>query len=191
MWKTILFWFLIFFQIALTIWLIVIVGRLLLMFTKWKSQKLPFVPSSRKVKRMMILSGVLNDANVIVDLGSGTGDLLAFAKARYPTTFLRGVEKRRELVWFAKARFALTTKEPRPMVYHGDLFTHPIDDADAIIGFWITDLMPDLLKKFEKECKEGCIIVSNTFSLPTSSIIEHIDTVQEGKTKVHIYRKAH
>lgn len=190
MFQPLLFWFIIVIQVLLIVWLCVMVIRLLLMFTKWKDQKLPFVPSSRKVKRMMVLSSVLDNADVIVDLGSGTGALLSMVRSRYPTSRLRGVEKRRDLVWISRARFAFTTSEPRPKIHHGDMFNHNIDDADAIIGYWITDLMPDLLKKFEKECKEGCIIMSNTFSFPPSDQIEYLDTIEQGKTKVHVYRKA-
>lgn len=164
--------------------------RLILVLMNFKKATLPYVPSSRRVKRMMVMSGLLTDANVIIDLGSGTGELLSMAKSRFPTTILRGVEKRRGLVWIAKMRFALTT-DPKPQIEVGDMFEHPIDDADAIIGFWITDLMPQLLEKFENEAKDGAIIMSNMFSLPASDIIEHIDTLEQGGARVHIYRKGY
>lgn len=184
----VLIWTLLGVQATLTLIAAFFIIRLILVLINFKKATLPYVPSSRRVKRMMVMSGLLTDADVIVDLGSGTGELLSIAKSRFPTTRLRGVEKRRGLVILAKLRFAFVD-EPKPQVTVGDMFEHPIGDADAIIGFWITDLMPELLEKFEQEAKSGAIIMSNMFSLPESQIIEHIDTLEDGGARVHIYRK--
>jgi hypothetical protein len=181
-------WVLLFFQAGLALLAAFYIIRLLLVLINFKKATLPYVPSSGRVKRMMIMSGLLTDADVIVDLGSGTGELLSIAKRRFPTAQLRGVEKRHALVWLGKLRFAFAD-EPKPELSAGDMFEHPIDDADAIIGFWITDLMPELLEKFENEAKEGAIIMSNMFSLPDSQVIEHLDTIEDGGARVHVYRK--
>ncbi len=182
---SIIIWALIIFQVILTILLI----RILIYLSKWvfaRPQPLPFIPTSHSVLHSIIESGVLEDKDTIMDLGSGSGTILAYLGKVFPEAKLVGVERSRELVWASRFRFLFWNN--RPKIVRGDMFNHSVKDADAIVGFWIGHLMPMLLRKFEKECKPGCVIVSNRFSLPDSDHFES-KTIPNEKNKIYLYVK--
>ena len=182
---TLVTWILIGVQFLLLIAMTVIVVRLTLVMV-FAHKHLPFMPTSKRAQRAIEQSGALKEATQIIDLGSGTGTLLKMARTLAPQATLVGVERSRFLVFLS--RISLLFTKPRPQIIRGDMFKTDISNADAIIGFWIGSLTPRLLKKFEKECAPGTIIVSNLFRLPAS---DHF-TEQElpaGKRSVWVYKK--
>jgi SAM-dependent methyltransferase len=158
--------------------------RLILILFHWK-QHLPFVPSSRRFQRAVIAGGWLKDAQTVVDLGCGTGTLLAAFQTIYPQTQFRGVEYNRFLARLARLRFR---GRKHCTITHGDMFDADISDADVIVGFWISDFMPRLAEKFVKECTPGCLIISNTFSLPDIPGITLLHQEQLKWGKFSVYR---
>ncbi len=158
-------WLIIAFQVLLVIAMVFLVFRLALIMI-FAHAYLPFLPSSIRVKRALAKSGVLAGHKRMVDLGSGTGTLLIAMHTASPDAKIVGVERSRLLATVSRVRTA--AMRPRPTVITGDMFKHNVHEYDLIIGFWITALMPRLLKKFEEECAPGAVIVSKRFRLPPS-----------------------
>lgn len=183
---SVVLWFYIIFDIILIIALLRIITRLFLLIV-YHRQTLPFVPTSGRVARQIAELSLFDNKPVVVDLGSGTGTVLAKLHARRPLVDYFGVEQNWILVWLARLRFLLNWH--RPTIVQGDMFTYPITTADVIVGFWIADLAPGLLKKFEQEAKTGCMIVSVVFALPASARVQLKQTHTFARTKVHIYEK--
>ncbi len=150
-------------------------------------QTLPFVPTSTRPLRAIIDSGELEGKKKIVDLGCGNGTMIAAFAKKYPEADFVGVEKNWSLVWASRLRFLFWKK--KPTIIHGDMFEYSVADADAIVGFWITGLAKSLMKKFEYECKSGCVIASNVFSLPESDLFTAESIAITKKRNVHIYKK--
>jgi len=148
---------------------------------------LPFIPTSKKSIRAIIDSDILNGKKMIVDLGSGTGTMLAVIRKKYPNATLIGVEKKLFLVLCSRIRFLFSGKN-KPLFICGDLFDYSVTKADAIVGFWITSMMPQLLRKFETECKKGSVITSNWFALPESPQFTQQNVVV-GNRKIWMYVK--
>lgn len=172
-------------QIVLIGVMIVIILRLLAMILYVRSP-LPFVPTHRSAIRAIVRSGLLSDRRRIVDLGCGWGTLLAMIRRAVPDAQVRGVELRPFLIQLARWRFCFDRNPP--VLIRGDFFQHGIKDADAIVGFWIPDLMPDLLQKFMRECSPGCRIFSVIFALPPHPAFHH-QVIKNHGAVVHVYTK--
>ncbi len=181
---TTLIWILLILQGACLGVAVFFLGRLVLILLHWK-QHLPFVPSSTRFQTAVIKGKWLDHAAEIVDLGCGTGTLLAGFHNAYPAAQFRGVEYNRFLAGLAKLRFR---GRKSFSIAQADMFTADISQADALVGFWIADFMPRLAVKFASECKPGCLIISNTFSLPETPGITLLHQEQLKWGKFSVYR---
>jgi SAM-dependent methyltransferase len=180
-----LIWSLIIVQLILAVFLIRIIVRMA-MLTFLHKQTLPYVPVSRKHIALMVESGVLKNVKTIVDLGCGDGVMLSRIQKAYPHAQYEGVEINWALVLASRLRFALTRRHVP--VKRGDMFAYPVNNVDAIIGWWIADLTPRLVEKFVAECKPGCVILSAMFSLPPHPQLR-AQEVRKGNYSVFIYHK--
>lgn len=158
-------WIVVAIQLVLVVALLLLIIRLFIVLF-FSHRHLPFLPSSRRVVNAMLAAPVWAGAKVVMDLGSGTGTLLARIRSRYPTVKCIGVEHSFLLVVLSRLRFLFFRH--RPQIVHSSFFDPSVVEADVIVGFWITEFMPQLLKKFEEECRPGTIILSNLFRLPPS-----------------------
>lgn len=127
-------------------------------------QPLPFIPVNRRVARMIAQLPELAAAQTIIDLGCGTGSLLATITPAHPTATTIGIEYNQLILRFAQWRSRWWRKQPRLIL--GDMFTYPLHQVDAIVGWWVPDFARRLLPKFLAECQSGCVIVSYMFPLP-------------------------
>lgn len=146
---------------------------------------LPYVRTSGLVAAKIMKSGVLDGKQKIVDLGCGNGVFLKAVQKKCPSAELVGVEHGWLLVQQARLRFFLRRGlgYQRVKIVHGDMFKFDVSEFDGIVGFWVTDFMPRLLEKFQKETRKDVVILSNLFRLPEN------DTFTEKKlgTKNRIF----
>lgn len=160
--------------------------RLFLVFFGW-NQQLPYVPTTTKAVKAIIDEGVLEGRDTIIDLGSGTGTMLAQLRKAYPNAQLIGVEHSWLLVLLSQIRFI--GRRNKPQFIHGDMFKQDISGADAVVGFWITSLLPRLQEKFVEELQSGRIIVSNVFEFPEHERFEERKVMFSKKGKFFVYTK--
>ncbi|HLD21749.1 MAG TPA: class I SAM-dependent methyltransferase [Patescibacteria group bacterium] len=143
--------------LLLCAWTIYIIVQLILLLVSFK-QDVPYVPLSRSSLRTIIRSQLLDNRHTIVDLGCGTGTILAALTKHYPDAKLIGVEKNAWVVRAAKLRCLFWRR--KPTIMQGDMFDYSLQHVDAVVGFWVTDVMKSLLEKCAKECKKECIIIA-------------------------------
>lgn len=179
-------WIVIAFQLLLIVALVVLIVQLLLIIF-FVHRRLPFLPSSRRVGTAILDADVWTSARVVMDLGSGTGTLLARIQRHHPTVTCIGVEHSLLLVLLSRVRFMFT--QHRPRIIHASFFNTSVAEADIIVGFWITALMPQLLKKFEKECRPGVVILSNLFRLPPSPLFRESSILVGPRHNVWVYER--
>jgi trans-aconitate methyltransferase len=180
-----LLWVLIVVQLILAVFLVRIVVRMALL-TFFHKQTLPYVPIARGHIRLLLKSGALEGKKTIVDLGCGDGVLVSAVAKAYPNAELSGIECQRMLVWLARLRFFLQRRKIK--ILRGDMFTYPLQNVDAVVGWWIPDLTPRLVEKFVSECKPGCVIISAMFTLPPHPQLS-MEEMREGRHSIFIYRK--
>lgn len=180
-----LIWLIIAFQIILLSIGIRIVFHILPVIASLHT-KLPYVPSHKNVVRKIIQLGILDNKKHVVDLGSGLGWLLVTLAKHHVETQFYGVELRKIFFWMSKM-YTFGFRH-RIHITQGDMFDYDIREADAIVGFWIPSLMPELLEKFRNECAQDCVIISNMFRLPDNTIFSE-QAVTVDKEIFYVYRK--
>jgi len=121
----------------------------------------------------MINLAHIKKGDTVYDLGSGNGKLLLLASKKGAETV--GFEINPLLVLFSNLRGAPTRWKN---FWHAD-----IHDADVIFIYLIPWKMKRLVAKIKKECKQGTIIVSNSFIFPNWKILR-----QDVAHHVYVFR---
>lgn len=168
-----------------------------------RSQALPFVPTNKRVVRMIVSTGVLKNARRVVDMGCGDGQCIQRVQRAYPRAQYTGIEWKPVLAQLAKWRLRYSPigrlrRLPQPDIQQGDMFAYNLSQTDAVIGFWVPEFAKRLVPKCIEELPEGAVIISNLFALPLShdeqKLFSHQTIITSPwwsftKDKVHIYTK--
>ncbi|MBI2411384.1 MAG: class I SAM-dependent methyltransferase [Candidatus Kerfeldbacteria bacterium] len=162
----------------------------LVLFILFFHESLPYAPSNWVPQRAIARLPVLDGRKKIVDLGSGTGELLLAIGKRHRAAELVGVEHNRALNFFARARFFFWRKKGRPTIITGDMFAYSLQNVDAVVGYWIQVVMPQLLEKFAKELRPGAVVICHTFPLPDHPAFSKQEiNIPYSKKQIWIYTK--
>jgi len=133
----------------------------------------PFVPTKNASAEAMIRLADIKKGDTVYDLGSGNGKLLLMAAKKGADAV--GYEINPILVLFSNLRGAPTRWKN---LWHAD-----IHDADVIFVYLLPWKMKRLAEKLKKECKNGTVIVSNSFIFPGWKIIR-----QDTANHVYVFR---
>lgn len=172
-------------HLILLIYLVYIIARLIpvVLFVR---QPLPYVPINQRAAKMMANLPELAQVKTIIDLGCGTGTLLAPISRACPRARLVGIDFNTMVLRLARWRSLVWRHKPSWEL--ADMFTYPIQEFDAIVGWWVPDFATRLLPKFLNECKPQAVIICYMFPLPEHP--ELIHTTQAcGREWIHIYRR--
>jgi precorrin-6B methylase 2 len=171
-------------QISLIVYCFRILFTMLFMIIYHKKE-LPFVPTTRTVVRMIRESGAVHEGDTVIDLGCGTGTILIGLARKMKTIRCIGIEQEQLLVVAGYLRSLFLRK--RVQILRGDMFEYPIKDANVIVGFWVTELMPRIIEKIVAECTPGTRIVSHMFPLPEHAGIKLEQTIKKRAHVVRVY----
>lgn len=179
------------FYIYLAVHLLLILYLLIIMVRLWPlllyaKQALPFVPITPAAAKLLAAQPELIHPHTIVDLGCGTGTLLASVAKVRPDAALFGIDIKPNLIRLANWRSAFWRNRPTLMV--GDMFAYDLSQVDAIVGWWVPAFTEKMLAKLKAECKSGCVIALYMFSLPEDPEFSYRQ-VKKGKIKLHIYQR--
>jgi cyclopropane fatty-acyl-phospholipid synthase-like methyltransferase len=122
----------------------------------------PYVPTLRARRRQALDLLDLRQGQVLYDLGSGDGSLLAEAAARGLKAV--GYELNPLLValsWLKTRRYRGQVK-----IKWGNFWKADLAAADGIFVFLIDRFMDDLEAKVKREAKPGLKLVSHAFTMP-------------------------
>ena len=104
------------------------------------------------------------------DLGSGDGEtVLGAASMGWRST---GIELNSTLWTISSIRrwfFSSSKVRASSNFIRGDFWQHNISDADAVMIFGVTPLMPKIAAKIAEECKPGTFVLSYRFHVPISN----------------------
>jgi len=123
------------------------------------------VPTTPRVRLKMLEAAPGEVEGMILDLGSGWGSL-AFAFARkYPRSRVVGYELS-PIPWcFCLVRLWLRP-QPNLAFRRIDFHKAPFKQAGLIVCYLFPGGMHELRPKLERELNAGCLVISNTFSVP-------------------------
>lgn len=172
-------------QLLLVVYLVYILVRLLPLIL-YVRQPLPFIPINPRAARAIARLPEIQRARAIIDLGCGTGTLLAAISHTQRHTRLVGVDLNPALLRLARWR-SRWWRNP-PTCVEADLFHYPIGEFDVIVGWWVPNFAKRLLPKFLADCRPGTVIISYMFALPEHAAFQHT-TQRCGREPIHIYRR--
>jgi len=156
-----------------------------------RKMKVAPAPTLPWVKRAMIklLSGRLerNGSYKIAELGSGWGGL-SFALAKhFPKSSVTGYDLSPVPYRFSRLRQMLSRKDVR--FECRDFLDLDLEEFDIIVCYLYPGIMPALQDKFDKELKDGALVISNAFALPDWTPVEKTKTGRLPPVPVFLYKK--
>ena len=124
----------------------------------------PYAPTKASRMAAVFAFAQSHPGDLLVDLGSGNGGVLIEAARRGIRA--RGVEINPFWVWYSRLRIRWHGLSHLAAVVRGDMFVHPIPDADIIFLFLVPGAMARLSGRLRHEAKQGTRIIANRFALP-------------------------
>ncbi|MCX6745119.1 MAG: class I SAM-dependent methyltransferase [Candidatus Parcubacteria bacterium] len=151
--------------------------------------KVPFVPTPKRIIRMMVDMAGIQPNERICDLGSGTGRIIFTAAKKNKQNLVVGFEKSFTLRLISK--FWLWVRpwlKKRVRIIEADFFNLDLFDYNVIFCFLTPEAMRSLAPKFQT-LKPGSRLISYMFPLEdTQNFQEAIEHVGD-KDSIYYYKK--
>lgn len=135
----------------------------------------PYFASATSARRVIISrlqleaekkgGGKLGEVYRIVDLGSGSGDVLIEAAQHLGQVRATGYELNMWLVLLSRWRAYRQGVASQVRFVWGDMWHAPLNTADAIIVFGIPAIMDKVACKITKDAQNDCLVASNSFQI--------------------------
>ena len=124
------------------------------------------MPSSPSAVRAIV--GLIPESTEgkIVDLGSGWGSLAYPISARFPGLEVVGYELS-PIPWLYSRLKGVLVRRGNLALHRRNVFDADLSDVDVVVVFLHPAAMRRLREKFERELRPGCLVLSNTFEVPT------------------------
>ncbi len=126
--------------------------------------KVPFVPTNKKIIKYIINLSELKKGEKVYDLGCGDGRFLIEAQKK---TDSEAVGYENALLPYLLAKFKKFINTATIKINMSNFFNADLSDANVIYCYLGPYIMPRLAEKIKKECKKGTRIYSNSFSIST------------------------
>jgi hypothetical protein len=148
------------------------------------------MPTSARVREKFLENIPLETSGLVYELGSAWGTL-AFPIARaFPLCHIQAFENS-----YFPYLFSLLRKKMFPMnnldFSYKDFFSISLSDANLIICYLYPGAMEKLQVKMETELKQGCVVLSHTFAIPTWKPQRVYEVDDLYGTKIYLYRFEH
>ncbi len=134
-----------------------------------------YLPTPKKRVRQIVSLAKPKKTDVVIDLGSGDGRILAaFRKAGVKECI--GIEINPLLYLFSKIRFFITGQK-NVKTYFKDIWKTDLSNVDILATFFVPVFMEKLEKKILNEMKKGSRVVSYRFKFPNLELVDSLDNV--------------
>lgn len=139
--------------------------------------KVPFIPTPKKVMEEIYKALVLREGSVVYDLGCGNGQILFYLFRRNPQIRCVGFENNIYPLLLARWKLFFTNKREKESIkiINSNFFKEDLKEATHVFTYLSCDLMDRLLPKFEKELTPGTRLVSLSFPFENKKPIQVID----------------
>lgn len=148
--------------------------------------KVPPMPTSAPVKRVMFSMMPAHINGTVYELGAGWGGLAVALARRYPDRPVIAVEIS-PLPWLVSRLRARLSGLKNLTVRYGDALKLDLADAGLIVCYLCPDVMAPLQEKLAAELPAGACVVSNTFALSgwQPSTAQHAEDLH--RSPVYLY----
>lgn len=139
------------------------------------------MPSSSKAQKVI---QSLVEKKTVYELGSGWGSL-AIRLCKKNTVF---AFEKAFIPWLVSLLLKRVKRAKKLSIARRDFFSQDLSRADVVICYLYPGAMQRLAPKFEKELKEGAIVLSNSFQLPGRQPFKTIEAHDWMGSKIYCYR---
>jgi len=145
----------------------------------------PLVWTPKGAIRLGLDAANVPRGGLFVDIGAGTGRMIAIAAKEYG---LRAIGYELSPPWLVLGWLYLFFKRARGAeLRFANAFTQDLSKVDVVFCFLSVGAMKRLKEKFQRELKSGAIVISYSFSLPGWTPEQIIEGCPPGK--LFLYRK--
>ena len=146
----------------------------------------PLVWSPKGAIRLGLDAAKVPRGATFVDIGAGTGRMIAIAAKEYG---LQAIGYELSPPWLAAGWLYLFFKRARgAQLRFANAFVQDLSNVDVVFCFLSVGAMKRLKEKFENELKPGAVVISYSFSLPGWTPEHIIEGCPPGK--LFVYRKS-
>ncbi len=124
-----------------------------------------YEPTSARVAEEMIRLANPSSADLVIDLGAGTGEI-GLRVARERGSRVRAVEIDPLRAAILSARRRSESDRQRVTIVRGDLFDEDLAEADVVFAFLWPSTMARLRPKLERELRSGARFVTHYHPIP-------------------------
>ena len=157
---------------------------------KMKNNLAPYNPTPKEVVDIAIKMLNIQDDDVVYDVGCGKGAFLVEAAKQVKSCerFV-GIEYDESLYESCKENVQKYHLEDRVHVVKADATKYDFSDATAMFLYLVPNGLRAIYSDLEKRLKDGCRIVSYTFSIPNLKPVKEISTTKAG-LKLRLYDRS-
>lgn len=135
---------------------------------------------------LLALEAVLPVGARFLDIGAGTGTVLAYLARRRADLQLTGVEHA-WLPWLL-ARIRLKLQGSGACMLRQDLLHTSLGGYDVVYAFLSPAMMPDVWRKAQDEMQGGALLVSNSFEIPGAPPDQAIELNDWKGARLYLWR---
>lgn len=143
----------------------------------------PLIPTRRSLANDLFELAELSSDDRLVDLGSGSGDIVLEAAGRCQQA--HGIERVGLYVRLAQWRAKRRGVEGNTSFFVGDIFTAELPEADVVTCYLFTEVNAKLEPRLRELYPVGTRIVSRSFPFPTLPLVREI---RVGNETLFLYR---
>lgn len=149
-------------------------------------QHVPFVPSSKKARQIMLSAVKINPGHRVYDLGCGDGRLVIEAAKKFGA---RATGFEISPFVYLLGRIKNYCNGSPAEIKMKNFFKVNLSDADVIFCYLFPKVMKKLGEKFTNELKPGTKIVSNAFRIENWTPIQSFPTRTDKPNSflIHVY----
>jgi Histone methylation protein DOT1 len=147
------------------------------------------MPTSEKVKRKVLDFIPPETQGMIVDLGSGWGNVVMQLAKKFPHCHIVGYETSPIPYYFSRV-WALFSKHPNLKIYRKNFFNEDLSEIALVYCYLYPGAMKELREKFINELKPGTIVFSNTFAIPDWEPVHVVSVKDLYNTRIYMYMKS-
>jgi len=146
------------------------------------------MPTSWKVTRALLEIAVsYRVSGNVFELGSGWGNLALLLARTLPSCQVFGYENSPVPHLFSRVIAMIFSTQNLQLIW-SNFFRTSLSRADLVVCYLHPDAMKELKVKFERELKEGTLVISNTFALPGWEPIRISNVSDLYHSRIYVYQ---
>ncbi len=168
----------------------VLIAVLAGLFWNVRTERVPLYLTNRTAQKALadVIATVPGaDSGRIIDLGCGFGQTTFSLARRFPNAQVIGVETA-PLVFAGAWLLGKLGGPKNATIAYRNLWREDLAAYDAVYCFLSSEPMARLLAKARKEMRPGCVLISNSFTVPDYSSDEVVLVGDSRETQLHIWK---